>query len=512
MKNVTLAAMVGAACMIVQPAAAASVTIKSMYYSTDRMVPHIIYDGPTERGDIDQISSLIEANVHCRTECAPEDGAPIAVVSLNGPGGDYHEGLELAEFFRANSIATVVESGSYCYSACAFAFLGGSAFSSQEGVGTYIDRVAEPGSIIGFHAPYLTESTLLSFLEDQGAEVVMDNNRANYARMVEELVGWNLDPNIIGWMVFQGPDETYDIKTPNDLFLTRSALPDSPPSVWISDKPSAVYNACLRLMSEFYQTDPAFEAQYLENAFITNTGVNSFDEPLSGFHISDTPLRVGHCSITDASMQTDGAFDIALYLTAGITGKSQPVLSFFNRPDGWSTMGIGADPTRRIFKKGSMNHFFLPGTTALEDLDEQAMLALRTRRFETVSPVTLPTLPSSFATEYQDATTLIARNEFIRVFVQVGNDELFNSAVEQDFAQGITLTNDSVSGIAFVKSGSYASSGHPFSSIGFKSENTSVVTRIESLHPDSSPWTEQEASLVRQVECGIAFGGIQLEC
>lgn len=490
---------------------AANITLQSMHYSTDHMVPHFLYDGPTETGDTEKLAALFRENVHCGIECSPPEGQPTAVLQMNGPGGDYQEGLKLAEFLRANSIATVVERGSFCASACAFSFLGGSGYSSQSGIGPYVDRVAEPGSTVGFHAPYLTEDTLMQFIEDLGSDVVMDGNRANYAIMVDELVKWNIDPNIIGWMVFQGPDQTYNLHTANDLFLTRTALPNSPTTAWIEDKPNAIRNACLRLMAEFHATDPVLEQDFMPMEMVENTGVNEFGEQLMGFQISNELLRLGHCSVTQSSYESDGDFDIALYMTAGIDGTSTPLLSFSNRQNGWSTLGIGAEPTRRIFQKGSMNHVFLDPGVILDDLDENAMLALANRRFTTISPSEPPLVAAPVTIEYQNANVLIARSGNVRVFAQSGGVNLYDAALEQLGAQGVTITSESASDFGFVRSGTYAS-GHPFAWFGFRDENVGSVIRVESIAPTGEPWTEDEAALVRQIQCTTAWEGYQLQC
>src|SRR5690606_3456756 len=135
------------------------------------------------------------------------NGGPTAVLTLNGPGGSYGTGLALADFLRANHIATVVERDAYCYSACAFAFLGGAAYSPQQTIGTYIDRVVEPGGIPGFHAPCKDEAAFLADMELRGVMEAQGGTRDNLSIMVRELVKWNVDPEVIFFMVGKGPDE-----------------------------------------------------------------------------------------------------------------------------------------------------------------------------------------------------------------------------------------------------------------------------------------------------------------
>ena len=112
--------------------------------------------------------------VRCRLECIGDRGGATAVLTLNGRGGSYGTGLQLADFLRDNHIATVVERDMKCYSACAFAFLGGSGWSSLSSVRTYIDRMVEPGSIVGFHAPYLDEASFFQDLDQDRRDGLAD--------------------------------------------------------------------------------------------------------------------------------------------------------------------------------------------------------------------------------------------------------------------------------------------------------------------------------------------------
>ena len=66
-----------------------------------------------------------------------------AVVTFNSEGGSGHVGLEIGKAIRLKQFFTLVTKGTYCASACALAWLGGT------------KRFMEPGSRIGFHAAYI---------------------------------------------------------------------------------------------------------------------------------------------------------------------------------------------------------------------------------------------------------------------------------------------------------------------------------------------------------------------
>lgn len=187
---------------------AAAISIVSMQYSAAHPVPHIHYEGDTEAGDLERLQEVYDTFVRCRLECIGQRGGATAVLTLTGPGGDYHTGLLIAEFLRENHIATVAERDAVCLSACAFAFLGGSGYSPLLSVGTYIDRMVEPGSRVGFHAPYMGEDVFFAELEASGPFGSQGVSRNGLALMVQQLVRWNVDPLVLYDMMSMGPSDT----------------------------------------------------------------------------------------------------------------------------------------------------------------------------------------------------------------------------------------------------------------------------------------------------------------
>lgn len=73
---------------------------------------------------------------------------------LNSGGGSYHEGLRLAAWFREEYVATAIGRNAHCESACAIAFMGGTAFTESD-IGDLPDRTLHPLGMLGFHAPRL---------------------------------------------------------------------------------------------------------------------------------------------------------------------------------------------------------------------------------------------------------------------------------------------------------------------------------------------------------------------
>jgi hypothetical protein len=73
-----------------------------------------------------------------------------ASLCLKSEGGLYDEALKIAELIYDQSMSTVVEYGSECFSACAIIFMAG---VMPNHTGPY--RKLSVGGILGFHAPYL---------------------------------------------------------------------------------------------------------------------------------------------------------------------------------------------------------------------------------------------------------------------------------------------------------------------------------------------------------------------
>ena len=162
----------------------------------------------------------------CPTEKDCEFDNTTAIVSLNSGGGSFTAGIELAETLRELSVATVVENGKECRSACALAFLGGSGFHATGGVGTYVDRFMEPDAEVGFHSPFTQQLPGLS--SDQKLDLTVRGLRVFIADLARFLLRFNVDPVVVDRIIMMEPDQYYFITTFADLFHFRVNLPEFP--------------------------------------------------------------------------------------------------------------------------------------------------------------------------------------------------------------------------------------------------------------------------------------------
>ena len=126
----------------------------------------------------------------------------------------------------------------------------------------------------------------------------------------------------------------------------------------------------MRLLAIYDNVHPYEEYErMLGLPFQNGIGTAEHVGTLSGFKLSDSWLDAGHCSVADTSLETGGDVDLALYGNPIMGSTSPNIISFFNRNEGWSNAGIGGLPTKRIYQRGPMNHFFLPMGVNIDDLD-----------------------------------------------------------------------------------------------------------------------------------------------
>jgi hypothetical protein len=111
-------------------------------------------EGPIEAGDSEKLTTALQ-------DLGASGGfdSRSVRVCLNSLGGNYDEALKLmTALLTLTNVATVVDAGAECYSACAFVFLAGNAQASEDGELTS-NRTLDVRGTLGFHAPYLQSGT-----------------------------------------------------------------------------------------------------------------------------------------------------------------------------------------------------------------------------------------------------------------------------------------------------------------------------------------------------------------
>ena len=111
------------------------------------IVSHTIrLSGPIEEGDADKLHAVL-TRLKATSPSAP--GKPLATIEFSSAGGDVYEGFKIGYLLREFSVASVVRAKDLCLSACALAFLGGTA--SRSGPTFVPSRSIEIGGQVGFH-------------------------------------------------------------------------------------------------------------------------------------------------------------------------------------------------------------------------------------------------------------------------------------------------------------------------------------------------------------------------
>ncbi|MBX3529494.1 MAG: hypothetical protein KF849_02735 [Rhizobiaceae bacterium] len=156
--------------------------------------------GKIRRGDVQKLASLIE-----------EDDS--AIVFLNSTGGDYREGLALARLIKERKVRTTLAPGVNCLSACAIAFLGGSAYG-EEGSEPFA-RSIDITSRLAFHAPFIEVET--GTLTPQSVERAYDHAIRTVTDFVRAAADFGIDADVAADMMTPQREKLYQVETVRDL-------------------------------------------------------------------------------------------------------------------------------------------------------------------------------------------------------------------------------------------------------------------------------------------------------
>ena len=178
------------------PAFAMTVTVEQRVPSRAGLAParpvHTIrMTGMIERGDADALRKALE-RVKDVTTIGP-DGT-LATVELSSSGGDVLEGIAIGYVFREFAAGTLVRARDLCFSACALAFLGGSALATAGVPNPW--RNIELGGQVGFHNMWLNQWGLQNSVRGEASNAAVagfDMARAGASRIIRYFVDMGID-------------------------------------------------------------------------------------------------------------------------------------------------------------------------------------------------------------------------------------------------------------------------------------------------------------------------------
>lgn len=489
---------------------AAELTLVSYRYSDAAPVVHLRLEGEIRAEDSRQVEEDFARLARCSgAACNNDFGGPRAVVSLASPGGSYSAGVKLADFFRNNTIATVVEAGDTCVSACAMAFLGGSSFWPTGGIGTFIDRTIEPGARVGFHSPYFTEDTAVAAVRSGRLGQLLDLTRLAIADIVKNLTRYSVSQHVLDRIISMGPDGFYEIDTPAALFAIRAQLPSFDPALLEIPFEDQILNVCSRLAALHYEQPLSLlDASLLED---TNDGRTPEGDRIRLYDLADRPLNVAGCGIP-RDKQTGTVDTMSLYRLVSDGEIFEPLLSFHTSNEGgWSALGYrGGRATDAFIKLGPLNHVLMDPEENLNGLPRTVTADIEAAKGRVANPQ-LPSHSRPWPAETLFATPWSHSylGAGLTIVEQTGPAKLFEELAEQAEETRVLYSQDKQN--VLVRSGEDTENGTSYYWLALRSGNRTATIRLEAPVP-ASRLTDAQKSLMSLVACSSDFEGVHLGC
>lgn len=190
------------------------------------LVAHTLrISGRFEQGDGDKLRIML---VGLKAKTARIASQPLATAELSSSGGDLLEGLKVGYLFREFEVATLVRKGDICLSACAMAFLGGTA--SRQPPTPLPSRTIEIGGQVGFHNFTLDATAVQSETKGDATAGIARGfglGRAGASALIRYAADLGVDPGFIAQLLVRPPDTWLYIDT-DEMFLTVGACPSGP--------------------------------------------------------------------------------------------------------------------------------------------------------------------------------------------------------------------------------------------------------------------------------------------
>ena len=178
--------------------------------------------GRFEQGDGEKLRVML---VGLKGKTARMAGQPLATAELSSSGGDLLESLKVGYLFREFEVATLVRKGDICLSACAMAFLGGTA--SRLPPTPLPSRTIEIGGQVGFHNFTLDSAVVQNETKGDTTAGIARGfglGRAGASALIRYAADLGVDPGFIAQLLVRPPDTWLYIDT-NEMFLTVGACP-----------------------------------------------------------------------------------------------------------------------------------------------------------------------------------------------------------------------------------------------------------------------------------------------
>jgi hypothetical protein len=253
----------------------------------------VMASGEIVHGDADRFMQFIQKNNMIATD-------DFDTIRLSSPGGNLFEGRALGEAIRKARFNAVVGRGTTCASACALAFLGGTA---RYATGTGPGRTLEFGGWLGFHGFRFSDDKLVLLNESVETSRVVTALILEYAeRMAGVSIGWlsRALNTPSGNLVF--------VRKPRDisaLFITLKDMPKIVPNNWY-------FNACKKVVKKNVPPIDDFGKRIFGESQVIKT-IRLLREQLVSARYGSSPLVSALAPLTD-SEALDSILDEPFYL------------------------------------------------------------------------------------------------------------------------------------------------------------------------------------------------------
>lgn len=272
---------------------------------------HIRVTGKIEPGDAQKLSDLL----------THRDPFTLTIISFDSPGGDYREGLGMADVIHDRRAATFVGPGDSCLSACGLAFLGG----TEEVIRQVLyrpNRYIHTDAQLGFHAPFNTSYPVLPTLNDQTAQFIADlfygQAREAIRLLQSRIAPLSLNSDFVFDMLGKGPKEflfvdrqreayqnqitvvSDELKRPHHLSATAAKLACGY-MLEAAISPAEGFSDVIRSGNWTDIADP--EVLSNSNRFPTDVSIKDLGDGLATFTVSTLLAGRGPftCTLTNAS-------------------------------------------------------------------------------------------------------------------------------------------------------------------------------------------------------------------
>ncbi|MVO17782.1 hypothetical protein [Parasedimentitalea huanghaiensis] len=497
-------------CVAANVATAADVHIVNYRFSQSKTVPLLRLEGIILRGDVEKYKTALERVLGCSAaECGPDGTGVRAVVSLDSPGGSLLEGIALAEAFREDAVATVIEADQSCLSACALAFLGGTGVWSTGGIGYFRDRTIEPGAKLGFHSPFFPSSKVSQILEEKQVTNLLDLTRMSISKFAGHLNRFGINPLVFDAIIEMGQDEYFMIDRAERLYYTNTTLPQFPPHLLGVSSNDAIRNVCARLIAEFYKIPLGQGQNYLADACMEDVSRDQADRVISGFPVDESPYVLSACGVPK-DHRSEIASTVFLYRSGSDAAYLESFLKYQNATEqGWSSVSPGKNIGPVM---NTLNHFMIPANAGLMDLPASISDHLASQRYASGSGSMPQRSSGNGANLLFDATD--ARSWVygdVIITERVGTAQLYSDLKEEADGSFIDLALSRDFDNSFVRSGHYGMNGNAFYWAAFVQGNQSYVLRVEYNQPgkDIRP---DENKITKAFACSTDFSGVRLPC